>query len=67
MDPVGRTAWLSGKDLRMAFDIVRRSFASYSWHRLYTCEVVFADLSHENFVGDETNKQFLALVCGEGW
>ena len=64
MDLAGRTDWLCGKDRRLAFDIVRRSFASLGWHHLYNCEVVFADLSQENFAGDETNNQFLVLVCG---
>ena len=68
MDPAGRTDWLCGKDRRLAFfDIVRRSIASLGWHRLYNCEVVFADLSQEHFVGYETNKEFLVLVCGEAW
>ena len=65
MDPAGRTDWLCGKDRRLAFVIVWRSFASLGWQSLYNCEVVFADLSQENFAGDETNKQFLVLVCGE--
>ena len=46
---------------------MKRSVASLGWHRLYNCEVVFADLSQENFAGDETNKQFLEWVCGEAW
>ena len=66
MDPAGRTEIdLAVLIARWLFDSVREPIAFLGRPRLYNCEVVFADLSQENFAGDETNKQFLVLVCGE--
>ena len=65
MSPSGRIDWLGGIGRKSAFDIVREPIACLGQHRLYNCEVVFADFRREHFAGDAANNQFPVLVCGE--
>ena len=64
MDPttalIGLAAEIAGSLLTL-----REPIACLGWYSLYICEVVFADCSREHFVGDETHKQFLVLVCAK--
>ena len=46
---------------------MREPIAFLGRPRLCNCEVVSADFSQAHFADDETNKQFLVLVCGEAW
>ena len=55
MGPSGRIDWLGGIDRKLAFDIVREPIACLGQHRLYNCEVVFADFRQEHFAGDVAN------------
>ena len=65
MGPSGRIDLLGGFDRKLAFDIVRELVACLGQHRLYNCEVVFADFRQEHFAGDAANNQFSVLVYGE--
>ena len=55
MGPSGRIDLLGGFDRKLAFDIVRELVACLGQHRLYNCEVVFADFRQEHFAGDAAN------------